>query len=172
MAIVDGCIHVGVWDLRTERLIRTVVLPTPASGSGVVTPDGRYLLVGVTGGGFVRADLHTGAIVQVPGEQAAVNVIASSPDGRFYAIGREDGTVDQYDARSLRLVRRHTVQNSIQTIAFSPDSQLLAIEDTATVVRVWDTCAMCENPAKLAARAASESVRALTPGERATFNVK
>jgi WD40 repeat protein len=99
-------------------------------------------------------------------------VIASSPDGRFYAIGREDGTVDQYDARSLRLVRRHTVQNSIQTIAFSPDSQLLAIEDTATVVRVWDTCAMCENPAKLAARAASESVRALTPGERATFNVK
>jgi WD40 repeat protein len=172
MSIVDGCIHVGVWDLRTERLIRTVVLPTPVSGSGVVTPDGRYLLVGVTGGGFVRADLHTGAIVQVPGEQAAVNVIASSPDGRFYAIGREDGTVDQYDARSLRLVRRHTVQNSIQTIAFSPDSQLVAIEDTANVVRVWDTCAMCENPAKLAARAASESVRALTPGERATFNVK
>jgi WD40 repeat protein len=171
-AIVDGCIHVGVWDLRAGRLIRTVVLPEPASASGVVTPDGRYVLAGVSGGGFVRADLDTGAVVQVPGAQAAVNVIASSPDGRFYAIGREDGTVDEYDARSLRLVRRHTLQDAIQTVVFSPDSQLLAIEDTANTVRVWDTCAICENPGKLAASAVGKSVRSLTPGERATFNVR
>jgi hypothetical protein len=34
-----------------------------------------------------------------------------------------------------------------------------------------DTCAICQNPRRLSVLAAQESVRALTPGERRTFNV-
>ena len=172
MAIVDACLHVVVWDLRRGRVARVVMLPDRASGSGArLTPDGRYVLVSVQGGAFVRLDLATGQAVEIPGAETEAKVLAISPDGRFYAIGRQDGTVDVYDARSLRIVRRHTLGNAIQTLVFSPDSRALAVADTSNVLRVWDTCAVCENPARLAELAARQSIRALTPGERATFNV-
>jgi len=66
----------------------------------------------------------------------------------------------------------HAPANPIETLAFSPDSLELAVEDTSNVVRLWDTCAVCENAKRLSQLAARQSVRELTPGERATFNVK
>ena len=98
-------------------------------------------------------------------------MLAISPNGRFYAIAREDGTVDVYDARTLRPVRHHALVSPVEALAFSPNSQELAVEDTGNVVRVWDTCAICENPTRLASVAAQESVRALTAGERRIFAV-
>lgn len=173
MAVVDGCLHVVVWDVRSGLVKRTIVLPDHASGPGArLSPDGRYVLVTVEGGAFVRADLASGRTVEVPGAQTQANVLAVSPNGRFYAIGRQDGTVDAYDARSLRLVRHHTLVNAIQTLVFSPDSRQLAVEDTSNVVRIWDTCAVCENPQRLSELATQASVRQLTPGERTTFSVK
>jgi len=171
MAIVDGCLHLVVWSLRTGLVERTVILPDRASGSGaLLSPDGRYVLVAVLGGAFVRVDLASGTTVEVPGSETEGNVLAISPDGRFYAIGREDGTVDEYAARSLQLVRQHSLGAAIQTLVFSPNSQELAVEDASHVVWVWDTCSVCENPKALSERAARESVRSLTPDERATFN--
>ncbi len=172
MAIADGCLNVVVWNLQTGRVTRTISLPDRASGSGaLLSPDGRYVLVAVLGGAFVRVDLDSGKAIEIPGAQTEGNVLALSPDGRFYAIGRQDGTVDEYDARSLQRVRRHTVSGAVQMLVFSPGSSALAVEDTSHVVWVWDTCAVCENPTRLAQLAARDSVRGLTPGERATFHV-
>jgi WD40 repeat protein len=172
MAIVDGCIHVTVWDLRRGVVKRTIELPDRASGSqALLTPDGRYVLVTALGGALVRIDLTTGRTVVRPGAETEGKALAISSDGRFYAIGRQDGTVDVYDARSLELVRHHTLVNAIQTLAFSPDSSALAVEDAQNVVRVFDTCAACESPRHLAELAAKASVRALTAGERATFGL-
>ncbi len=123
------------------------------------------------GGGLVRVDLTTGSFVEFPGTQTIAKALAISPDGDWYAIGREDGTVDEYDARSLQLVRHHTLDSPVETLVFSPDSRELAVEDTSNVVWVWDTCSICENASRLARVAARESVRELTPSERATFDV-
>jgi class 3 adenylate cyclase/WD40 repeat protein/energy-coupling factor transporter ATP-binding protein EcfA2 len=182
MAIVDGCIHVVVWNLRTGKVTRTVLLPDRANASSApgggttasgahLSPDGRYALVAVEGGGLVREDLSTGRFAERPGTQTIAKALAISPDGRWYAIGRQDGTVDVYDARSLRLVRHHVLTGAIQSLAFSPDSRKLAVEDTSNVLWVWDTCNICQNPTRLASLAARESVRALTPSERATFGI-
>jgi WD40 repeat protein len=172
MAIVDGCLNVAVWDLRSGRLKRTIDLPDRASGSGaLISPDGRYVLVAVLGGAFVRIDLSSGESVVRPGAQTEGKALAISPDGRFYAIGRLDGTVDEYDARSLRLVRHHALDHAIEALVFSPDGRELAIEDTSDVLRIWDTCDVCDDPARLAELAARQSVRELTPEERATFGV-
>jgi class 3 adenylate cyclase/WD40 repeat protein len=180
MAIVDGCIHVAVWDVRSGRLEHVAVLPDRVSGalsigagtSGAhLTPDGRYVLVAVEGGGLVRVDLATGSYAERPGTNTDANALAISPDGRFYSIGRQDGTVDEYDARSMQLVRHHVLASPVQTLVFSPGSSQLAVEDATGVLWIWDTCSVCENPPRLAALAAQESVRSLTPSERATFNV-
>jgi WD40 repeat protein len=183
MAIVDGCIRVFVWDLRRNRLVHTAVLPdranaasavggggTTASGAHI-SPDGRYVLVTVEGGGFVRVDLASGRVAERPGTQTVAKAVAISPDGRYYAIGSQAGVVDEYDARTLRLVRHHTLNNPIQALVFSPDGRQLAVADTDHVLRIWDTCDVCEDAKRLAALAERQSVRELTPGERATFNV-
>ena len=171
MAISDGCVHVDVWDVRSGRVVRTVTLPEHSSSSALLTPDGRYVLVPIAVGTFARADLSTGGVEEVPGSQAASTALAVSPNGLYYAIGREDGSVDEYDARTLRLIRHHEFDNPIKTLVFSPDSAELAVEDTSDVVRVWDSCEICENPTQLAERAQAESVRSLTASERATFGV-
>jgi WD40 repeat protein len=172
MASVDGCTHVVVWNLQSGRVKRTIELPDRASGSGaLLSPDGRYVLLTVLGGAFVRIDLASGKTVVRPGAQTEAKALAISPNGHFYAIGRQDGTVDVYDAGSLRLVRQHTVDSAIETLVFSPDSRDLAVEDTKNVLRIWDTCAVCQNPKRLAELAAQQSVRELTPDERTTFGV-
>lgn len=172
MAVVDGCIHLVVWELSSGRILRQIVLPDRSNGSGaVLSPDGHYALVTVLGGGFVRVDLRSGKIAEVPGAAAEGSLLSVSPDARFYAIGREDGTIDLYDARTLRLIRHHALVSGVEALAFSPNSQRLAVEGSDNVVRVWDTCAVCEDPQRLAALAARESVRQLTPGERRTFGV-
>jgi WD40 repeat protein len=172
MAIADTCISVVVWDLRTGDVVRTIALPDRASGSGArLSPDGRYVLVAVLGGAFVRIDLRSGAVIERPGAQTEGNVLAISPNGRFYAIGRQDGTVDVYDAQSLLLVRHHALGDPIQALVFSGDGGRLAVQDAGHNLWVWDTCAICENSRLLAAQSNQESVRQLTPGERATFGV-
>ncbi|MEA2168014.1 MAG: hypothetical protein QOF76_1314 [Solirubrobacteraceae bacterium] len=173
MASADGCTHVVVWDLRTGRVRRTIELPDRASGSpALLSPDGRYVLLTVLGGAFARIDLASGEAVVRPGGGTEGTVLAIAPNGDFYAIGRQDGTVDVYDAGALRLVRHHSLDNAIETLAFSPDSRELAVADTRDVLRVWDTCDVCQNARRLSQLAADQSVRGLTPGERATFGVE
>lgn len=172
MAVVDGCIHLTVWNLHSGRISRQLVLPDRSNNSpALLAPDDRYVLLPVMGGAFLRVDLRSGKATEVPGGSAEADLLAASPDGRFYAVGRQDGAVDVYDTRTLELVRHHTLVSAAIALAFSPDSRALAVEDASHVVRVWDTCAICENPRALAAMAAKESVRQLTPGERRTFAV-
>jgi WD40 repeat protein len=183
MAIEDGCVSLSVWDLRSGRVVRTATLIDRANASNassggaltataaVLSPDGHYALVAVEGGGLIRFNVKTGRFAELPGSHTVAKALAVSPNGRFYAIGREDGTVDEYDGRTLQLVRHHVLEDAVQALAFSPDSRQLAVEDASNMVWVWDTCDLCENPAALSARAAHESVRSLTPSERATFGV-
>ncbi len=145
MAISDGCVRVDVWDVGSGRLIRDDHAADHGSSKAILTPDGRYVLVPIAVGTFVRADLRSGRVEEAPGAQAAGTALAVSPNGRYYAIGREDGSVDEYDARTLRLIRHHELGNPIKALVFSPDSGDLAVEDTSDVVRVWDTCEICEN---------------------------
>jgi class 3 adenylate cyclase/WD40 repeat protein/energy-coupling factor transporter ATP-binding protein EcfA2 len=172
MAIVDGCLSLVVWNLDTGRVVRAVQLPDRSSGSpALLSPDGRYVVAPVLGGAFARVDIASGDTEVRPGAEAEAKAAAISPNGRFYAIGRQDGTLDEYDARDLRLVRHHTLDSPIQLLAFSPDSRRIAVEDARNVLRVWDTCDVCERPKQLARLAERQSVRELTPAERAAFNV-
>ncbi len=171
MAIGDGCVHVNIWNLRSGRLVRTIVLQEHGSSDALLAPDGHAMLVPIAVGTFARANLISGAVEEVPGSNAAGTALAISPNGRYYAIGREDGTVDEYDAHTMRVIRHHELDSAVKTLAFSPDSRELMVEDTADVVRLWDSCEACENATLLARRAAAESVRSLTASERATFGV-
>ncbi|MCW3016126.1 MAG: hypothetical protein JWO02_3218 [Solirubrobacterales bacterium] len=179
VAMTDGCVNLSVWNTRTGRRVRTVVLPDRSNGAvaassavtatgAVLTADGRFALVLVADAGLVRVNLATGAVTERPGEQGTA--VAVAPDGRFYVVGRRDGTVDEFDARTLRVVRHLTLPTAIEALAYSPDGREFAVKDQ-DAVEIWDTCAVCQSPTALARRGRRESVRTLTPSEVAAFGV-
>ena len=67
------------------------------------SPDGKYLAVGVSGGGTtfwdVRDDLPSKRkrVRTFPRHEGAVLALAFSPDGRTLAIGAADGKVRLHD---------------------------------------------------------------------------
>jgi hypothetical protein len=58
-----------------------------------------------------------------------------------------------------------------ENVAFSPDGRSVATLDFAGVIRIWDACNGCTNPAALMALARSRVTRQLTDDERRTFRV-
>jgi hypothetical protein len=61
--------------------------------------------------------------------------------------------------------------DGVENIAFSPDGHSVATLDFAGVIRIWDACADCTNPAALLALARSRVTRQLTANERRAFHV-
>ncbi len=173
MVVEDLCHYVAVWDVRSGRLLRETEVMGRLGGTGGanLTPDDRFVVLGLAGGALARIDLRTGQIQERPGANSDPKVSAVSPDGRYYALALTDGSIDVYDARTLRLVRQHLLPSSALGLSFSPGSRHLAALDSSHVLHIWDTCGTCENPQALARRAERESVRTLTTDERATFEV-
>ena len=61
--------------------------------------------------------------------------------------------------------------DGVENVAFRPDGGSVATLDFAGVIRIWDACNGCANPAALIALARSQVTRQLTDDERRTFGV-
>ncbi|HEU5034016.1 MAG TPA: TIR domain-containing protein [Mycobacteriales bacterium] len=170
VAVVDICGLVEIYDVHSGRLLRHVQLTDRATANGEAwSPDSRRLYLGVAGGSLVVLNADTGTVQERPGSQDVANSVAVSPDGRFVALGGSSGIVDVYDAHTLRLVRQHVLPRPVKAVTLSARS--LAVLDEHYTLRIWDTCAICEDAAALQQQMRAETVRSLTPGERATFGV-
>jgi WD40 repeat protein len=62
--------------------------------------------------------------------------------------------------------------DGVENVAFSPNGRSVATLDFAGVIRIWDACNGCTNPAALTALARSRVTRQLTDDERRTFGVR
>jgi WD40 repeat protein len=168
--VYDNCGLVSLYDVRSGRLLHALQIPDRTTANGVGwAPDSSKVYLGAAGGSLVAIDVATGQFQERPGSQEAANTVSISPDGRFVALGGSRGIVDVYDTRTLQLVRQHVLPRPVEAVSLGRDT--LAVLDQQHTVRAWDTCAVCENAAALERRMRAETVRRLTPGERATFGV-
>jgi WD40 repeat protein len=166
--VFDVCGLVQIYGVRSGRLLRSVQLPDRVTNIGIGwAPDSQKAYFAAAGGALIVLDLTTGAVQERPGSQDFATVVDVSPDGRFAAVGGSGGIVDVYDTRTLQLVRQHVLGGPIESLALTNDS--LAVLDNHQIMHIWDTCPICENAQALAHQLQEESVRQLTPGERAEF---
>lgn len=121
LVLNSGAASLSVVDMDTRRELRTIpVLREPHHLA--LTPDGRDLLVGDTGGNEVLdLDPATFAVRRrVP--MADPYQLGFSPDARYLTVtGLARNQVDIYDAATLALVKRFPLKSMPSHLTYSPD---------------------------------------------------
>lgn len=141
-ASVDGTVK--RWNLAMPGQVLQD-LPAAAT-SAAVSPDGRFVVVGLENGMIEIYAIHPASSPGLDGSAASrlelrlaqqirdahsqfVDRIAFSPDGTRLASGSDDGTVKlwQFQADgSLALQQTYAHQDLVHAVAFSPDGKRLA----------------------------------------------
>jgi WD40 repeat protein len=135
-----GLYATEVWDVPARKVRRSIEHPEGRGAWGVLTPDGKTLVVTDPDASAAVYDAATGKEVAVLRGQPDSWSVAVSRDGRWLATGSSDGSVYLWDlpGRKLlhKLLRGHGEQ--VVFLDFSPDGGALVSGDYGTRAIVWE----------------------------------
>jgi WD40 repeat protein len=130
-----------LWDLASERELRTLKVDASAINAIAFSPDGTTVVTGGHDGTLIVWELASGRQLHVlKGHSGAVNAVAVSGDGRLIASGGSDHSVRLWDAASgapLRTLEGH--RDGVLSVAFAPDAHALASGSIDKTIKLWDT---------------------------------
>ena len=147
---------VTIWDLEIGKKMKTLKVEageTPGVSSLSLPPDGRYLLTGMKGGGWIKLwDAKTWQEIRsLPGHSLteAIEAFAFSRDSK-YSISGGSYEIKQWDVATGKELKNITHasffdRNQSYAIAFSPDSKrafvkgigFISLWDISTGRRLW-----------------------------------
>jgi DNA-binding beta-propeller fold protein YncE len=118
---------ISVVDMATLKELRRIpVLREPHHVA--LTPDGKYLLVGDTGGNELLFIDPMGGEVKKRMPMADPYQIGFSPNGRFFTVtGLARNQVDVYDGATMALLKRFPIASMPSHLAYSPDSSMVYV---------------------------------------------
>ena len=129
-----------LWDIATQRELRTLKLDANGVNSAAFSPDGATLATGGRDGTVVLWDVVSGHQLHVlKGHAAPINSIAFSPSGHSIASGSADHTIKLWDPANgseLRTLSAH--RDAVTAVAFSPDGRTLASGSVDKTIKLWD----------------------------------
>jgi WD40 repeat protein len=140
-ACIGGAVR--IWEAKTQRLVRILVVPKTTSAEwlrGLAwSPDSRYLATSQQNAAVELWEVETGRRLRTLRSPGPIRTVAWSPDGRSLAGSGwfQNAVIWDVAAGELRrLLTGHT--DSIQGLAWSPDSQKLASGSDDKTARIWD----------------------------------
>jgi len=129
-----------LWDLGTQRELRTLRLDHDAINALSFSPDGRTLATGGHDGAIVLWDVTTGRSLRVlRGHSRPVMAVAFSADGRLLASGSADHTVKLWELvgdTEVRTLSGH--RDGVTAVAFSPEGFTLASASVDKTIKLWN----------------------------------
>ena len=136
---VDGSAR--VWTLAKGLSSEPEVLLHASAplGAAAISPDGRVLAVGGTGGYAAIFPLAGGAPIVLPGLDDEVNDLAFSPDGVWLATAGADGVARLFRTATgavAAVLPGHG--DSVRSVRFSPDGGLLLTAGADGTARLWN----------------------------------
>ena len=139
---------ITVWDLETGKMAQTLkadIGEVPGVGALGMSRDGRYLLTGMKGGGWIKLwDARTWQEIRnLPGHSftEAMEAFAFSPDNR-YALTGGSYKINQWDMGTGKEMGSITHasffdRNQSYAIAFSPDARRAFVKGIG-FISLWD----------------------------------
>jgi len=146
---------IKLWDVASEREIRTLRGHSASVNSVAFSPDGHLLVSGSADRTIKVWDIASGREVRtLSGHLLGVRTVAFSPDGHLLASGADDG-IKLWDVESGAQVPSSIGQtdlagliiglNHITSLAFSPDGHVLTVGNSVSaldrsqgLVTLWD----------------------------------
>ncbi|HKQ93043.1 MAG TPA: caspase family protein [Blastocatellia bacterium] len=131
---------IGLWDLKTGRLIRSFVGHTGHVPFIVFSPDGKTLAGGSPDQTVKLWEVSSGRFIRpLTGHRDSIYSVAFSPNGKTLASASNDRTVKLWEVSSGRLVRTFEGHSSfVHSVAFSPDGKTLASGSYDNTLMLWD----------------------------------
>jgi serine/threonine protein kinase/WD40 repeat protein len=135
----------GAWEVSTGRPLWKRPLAEPETTFGrpfAVSPDGRRVAAGISGGRFQVLDTGNGQdLFAVQATPERVTALAFSPDGRFIVSGAAytDSALHIWDAATgTRVGSLEGHRSWVSDLTFSPDGSRLVSSSADQTLRIWD----------------------------------
>lgn len=147
----DTDAKVFIFDLESNRVVRTLSVPEPGGCTIAISPQSNRLVVVTKGQVTIYDSSQWTAFRNVPLLQQGLGRAVFSPDGRTLAIARLKQAM-LLDADSGKLLGQLTAftESALSTpfaseacgLAFSADGALLAVGTKESEVQLWDVAAI------------------------------
>jgi WD40 repeat protein/serine/threonine protein kinase len=133
----DG--SVKIWDINTNRLVRSLEAHDGRVYDVEYSPDGKYLATAGHDKTVIVWLNHNGnPLYKLQGHQDPVRSVTFSADGSQLVSAGYDGTVRIWEvasAKCLKVLKGH--QGKVYDAAFSPDGKLVASVGEDKTLRIW-----------------------------------
>ncbi|MFH0797179.1 MAG: PEGA domain-containing protein [Candidatus Omnitrophota bacterium] len=132
---------VGLWDIRTGGLIKTISAHDKTAYFAVFSADGKMSVSGSSDRTIKLWDTETGDLLWLGMDFDNYPLSAAfSPDGRYILSGYLDGTIKQWDVKNgtnIRTISGHTA--AVWSVSISPSGKDALSASKDKTVRLWES---------------------------------
>ena len=146
VATADADGTVGVWDVSSRRLVRTLE-PAGVATALALTENGKTVVAGTADGTVRLLRVRDGEVERTVRARPNVTAVAVSPDGHRILAAGDDYVARIWDARTGKLERSlQSHERALTAASFSPDGRFVVttsldqnarLSSAATGKQIW-----------------------------------
>jgi hypothetical protein len=131
-----GNVKSSLWETATQREIWELM---PAGAAAAISPDGRFVAVGMKNGGIALVDVKSRERLLTLGEAGdRVSSLAFAPDGKRLAAGTDDSTCLIWDVSDLPTLAAHSDRELDEEGLAQAWDELGRLDPTPAFRASWD----------------------------------
>jgi WD40 repeat protein len=133
-----------LWDLSTRQeiaqmnLMENQQISDPYINSIALSPDGKFVITGSSGGTVYVWDVTAGKIIATMTHNDTVSAVAISQDGKRALSGSQDRTTRMWDVATGNELARIRHDDWVLSVAISLDGKYVVSSSIDRTARVWD----------------------------------